>query len=315
MLRTVQSRISRLQSELEVETRTNNEFEEASRRSFTYLSEQVEVLKDGFNKLSDGVLEELETVVQRFNKRFDLMDSEMATNPEFERLLEKTNRKHEELLGRQESATRDVDAILDVIPKLENKIDAVRKEMEDMSMSIRTQARDGDSSLNRFEAQLQRMERESAQRLERQEVALREDIREELEQRTLHMQRSITQQMENMSKLLKETSFSVSPPSARKGDSTARRFDAGLSEPSTVVAARIESNLLSSETPSLAQRRSSETPTLSGPLSATRSSGGGISPAFSMRSSLAEMPRSTKSPTKSLTSPSRIESLRSLRLP
>jgi len=204
-----------------LETRTNNDFEAASRRSFShltercsYLTEQVQVLKDAFNKLSDGLLEELEMIGQRFSQRLDRVDSDLSEkDSRFERLLIETTKKHEGLIESQENLSRDVDTLLDVIPKLENKVDAVKKDMDGLSLSINDRLKDGDSHHGRFEAQLRRMDLEWEQRLGRQETALREELREDMEQRTLQLQRSISRQMENMSKVLQDTSLSSVIPS------------------------------------------------------------------------------------------------------
>merc|ERR1712232_798744 len=46
-------------------------------------------------------------------------------------------------------------------------------------------------------------------------TALREELREDLEQRTLQLQRAVTRQMENMSKVLQETRHSSPVPPFR----------------------------------------------------------------------------------------------------
>jgi hypothetical protein len=219
-----------MQSELELETRTNNEFEEASRRSFSYLTEQVQVLKDAFNKLSDGLLEELDMVSQTCSQRLDRIDSELSADrkdPRLERLLAESTSKHENLIEKHESLSSDVDTLLDVIPRLENKIDAVKKDMDGLSSSVTHRFKDGDSHQGRFEAQLRRFELEWEQRLGRQETSLRDELREDLEQRTLQLQRSITRQLESMNKVLQETTLpraaASAPPALEPRPDQARR--------------------------------------------------------------------------------------------
>ena len=58
MLRQVTNHIKKLQEELEAESSTNIEFEESSRRSFEFLTQQLKALKQAFNTLSDTLLEE-----------------------------------------------------------------------------------------------------------------------------------------------------------------------------------------------------------------------------------------------------------------
>lgn len=64
MLRQVTNHVKKLQDELQAEAETNIEFEDSSRRTFEYLTQQLKALKLAFNTLSDTLLEELEHISQ-----------------------------------------------------------------------------------------------------------------------------------------------------------------------------------------------------------------------------------------------------------
>merc|ERR1719235_2693738 len=70
MLRKVTARMKQLQEEVCLESVTNIEFEESSRRSFEFLSGQVKTLKEAFNTLTDTFLRELEHLSGAISSEF-----------------------------------------------------------------------------------------------------------------------------------------------------------------------------------------------------------------------------------------------------
>lgn len=326
----------RLQDELALESVTNIEFEEASRRSFDFLNEQVQILKEAFNKLTASMVEEVESMGGKFDKRLAALaqmqasqgrssdlplyyptspSSQLAMQPSMscpqfaatsmdelmrnvlpvvdelvmKRLNEKlgawpsmnskmgelseqisqinakfvdVSRKHREFqeklvvqekfnekLVAQDKATnervlrlekyaseaslhsiekstgrldkletlvdqsaRDVDAVLCVIPKLEDKVDGVSTEIHRLSESTKASLErldDGgvfvsnvaeDISERRVAAMASQLEARFESLLSREAA----DLREDMEQKHLKLQRSVTRQMESISKVLAE---------------------------------------------------------------------------------------------------------------
>jgi len=60
VMRRMTSRVNQLHDELALESVTNIEFEQSSRRSFEFLQSQVRTLKEAFNTLTDTILEEID---------------------------------------------------------------------------------------------------------------------------------------------------------------------------------------------------------------------------------------------------------------
>ncbi|CAK9071261.1 unnamed protein product [Durusdinium trenchii] len=60
IMRRMTSRVNQLHDELALESVTNIEFEQSSRRSFEFLQGQVRTLKEAFNTLTDTILEEID---------------------------------------------------------------------------------------------------------------------------------------------------------------------------------------------------------------------------------------------------------------
>lgn len=181
-----------LQDELALESVTNIEFEEASRRSFDNLNGQVQILKGAFNKLTDGLLEELDLMGGKVDQQLQQIASKKigVEGALVKELAEATKR--------QDSLSSDVDAILGVIPKLEDKVDSVLGEINRVNHTMNELRANTD--FQRLETQVQQLELDIEQRHRRLESELKEDV----EERLLKVQRSTNRQLESMSKVLAE---------------------------------------------------------------------------------------------------------------
>lgn len=195
MMRRMTGRMRQLQDEMALESVTNIEFEEASRRSFDFLHAQVQILKGAFNKLTDGLLEELDLMGCKVDQRLEqIAQKKIGVEGSIVRELSEATK-------RQQSLSNDVDAILSVIPKLEDKIDTIAIDLSQVNQSLNDQVQTKDD-LERLQLQVNQIERDFLQRHRQMEM----DMKEELDQRTLKIQRNVNRQLETMSKVLADGS-------------------------------------------------------------------------------------------------------------
>eukprot|EP00929_Paragymnodinium_shiwhaense_P114296 TRINITY_DN8263_c0_g1_i2.p1 TRINITY_DN8263_c0_g1~~TRINITY_DN8263_c0_g1_i2.p1 ORF type:complete len:276 (-),score=90.21 TRINITY_DN8263_c0_g1_i2:287-1114(-) len=217
MIRRLAGRMRQLQDELALESVTNIEFEEASRRSFDVLTSQVKSLKDAFNTLTDTLLEELDSIGSKVDEKLNKFTANlrediagMQVNKGNTELMDKLSRDIDAVVGRMQrleadrpslqlslnQLTHDMDTVLGVVPKLEDKIDSATNDMAKISESL------SERMVNRGSVDENRLRN------------LETELREDFEQRHLKLQRSITRQLESMSKVLAE----VGSPQGRRVD-------------------------------------------------------------------------------------------------
>merc|ERR1719316_1449526 len=103
--RKMTTRMKQLQEELALESVTNIEFEESSRRSFDFLTGQVKTLKEAFNTLTDTFLQELEHLSGAISSEFWRLEEgivkEVGDTLQKSEQLEKTIEEKSEQLERQ----------------------------------------------------------------------------------------------------------------------------------------------------------------------------------------------------------------------
>lgn len=222
MMKKVTNRVNQLQEELALESVTNIEFEESSRRSFEFLAAQVNTLKAAFNNLADTFLQELEHVRGEFGTEIHRLEEKSAnectrleekSSNECSRLAEKianecmrleeksTNecmRLEENLIKNEGDIQRlgkrvdhlssEVDTVLTAVPKIE---DSVLKSNHHFQDRLEQTA----NSLQKTTLMIQNLE----ERIGRTEDNLREDF----EQQYLQLQRNFTRQLDAINRVLK----------------------------------------------------------------------------------------------------------------
>lgn len=222
--------MNQLHDELALESVTNIEFEQSSRRSFEFLTGQVRTLKEAFNTLTDTLLEELDHLATGFRGELWRLDERQSafekgflrdTNDqqlrqqekqqqmqqdmqrhlqELQRQSERQTERQAELEKRVELMAQDLDTVLAVVPKIE---DTMLKSQAHLQERIGASLMDI-SKLNDVQAADRVKVSSISERLESRLRSLEGDMREELEQRHLKLQRSITRQLESMSRVLVE---------------------------------------------------------------------------------------------------------------
>eukprot|EP00930_Biecheleria_cincta_P072361 TRINITY_DN5976_c0_g1_i1.p1 TRINITY_DN5976_c0_g1~~TRINITY_DN5976_c0_g1_i1.p1 ORF type:complete len:374 (-),score=119.64 TRINITY_DN5976_c0_g1_i1:33-1154(-) len=278
IVRRMTSRVNQLHDELALESVTNIEFEQSSRRSFEFLQGQVRTMKEAFNTLTDTILEELDYLSSTtrsemwrlderqagFEKHFlrdcqdlqlrqqqqsqqlqqmqqvqvqqlqqlqqqvhgqmqqqltqqvqseiakqqvDLVKHQQDINGRFQELkqelnneLQKQQERHTDLEKRAELMAQDLDTVLSVVPKVE---DTMLKTTSHLQERIAGNTSDV-AKLNDAMAVDRMKATGTTERLEARMRSMESDLREEIEQRHLKLQRSITRQLESMSKALIE---------------------------------------------------------------------------------------------------------------
>lgn len=220
LMRKVTGRLKYLQDELSVESATNVEFEESSRRSFVFIAGQIKALKNAFQTLTDTLLEELEqlgnsvkaevgTLDQRIDKSLQVTrDLELSIKKEIDDVRIADSRSKDQVrtdlaritdLGSENERKlvqlqQDLDTVLGVIPKIEDTMlrsdSLLQEKIAAATLDI--------SKINDFVA----MERvRTGTSIDRMEAKMKE-IGEDIEARHQRLQRSLTKQIEQMSRVL-----------------------------------------------------------------------------------------------------------------
>jgi hypothetical protein len=221
LMRKVTGRLKYLQDELSVESATNVEFEESSRRSFVFIAGQIKALKNAFQTLTDTLLEELESLSNSVKTEVGTLDRRIDKSLEASRDLERAIKSELEDVrladfnGREQLRTdlgeqmvarisehekkvvqlqQDLDTVLGVIPKIEDTMlrsdSMLQEKIASATLDI--------SKINDFVA----MERvRTGTSIDRMEAKMKE-IGEDIEARHQRLQRSLTKQIEQMSRVL-----------------------------------------------------------------------------------------------------------------
>jgi len=195
--------MKQLQEELALESVTNIEFEESSRRSFDFLTGQVKTLKEAFNTLTDTFLQELEHLSGAISGEFFRLEEGIVKE------VGDTLQKSEQLEKHTEQLGKDLDAVLGVIPKIEDSMLRTNSHVQDRLEQVTVDVGRSSTALQLLEDKVKRVESE---------------LREEMEQKLLKQQRSITRQLENMSRVLMTDDN-------RAGDKTSHSLGSGMGGP------------------------------------------------------------------------------------
>ncbi|CAD7936843.1 unnamed protein product [Amoebophrya sp. A120] len=211
MLRQVTNHVKKLQEELQAEAETNIEFEDSSRRTFEYLTQQLKALKQAFNTLSDTLLEELENISAMVTEEL----AQVKDNPKLVRVEERQEKFNEELqdfstqtfdklkrLAEQDcfleskvdQLNSDMDTVLQVIPKIEDSFLKGDRLLNERQNAFGTEM----SKINDLLV-LQQSKQES--NFEKLEQRFR-DMNLEFDEKILRCQKSLQQQMEYVSRLV-----------------------------------------------------------------------------------------------------------------
>merc|ERR1719253_26529 len=149
MVRKLAYRFKNLQDELATESATNIDFEEASRRSFDILGNQVRALKGAFNTLTDAILEELdvfrhsvddalrqqrqdwtEQVHQLEQKDSDVKHMLLKLADEVKLVTSEQDQRLATADAMVQQCGQDLDAVLKIVPKLEDELQQQQRDLE-----------------------------------------------------------------------------------------------------------------------------------------------------------------------------------------
>eukprot|EP00916_Digyalum_oweni_P020397 GHVL01033952.1.p1 GENE.GHVL01033952.1~~GHVL01033952.1.p1 ORF type:complete len:405 (-),score=74.24 GHVL01033952.1:761-1975(-) len=131
------SRLKVLQDEIVAESTTNIEFEEYSRQTFDFFTQQIKALKSAFNTLTDVMIEELEQLkcdvkaeisaaFSKSNHRADIIEQDTKKQLQDLRQFkaenyQKTERDVNKIKKLYDDQQRDIDTLLQVVPKVEDQ--------------------------------------------------------------------------------------------------------------------------------------------------------------------------------------------------
>jgi len=207
LMRKVTGRLKYLQDELSVESATNVEFEESSRRSFIFIAGQIKALKNAFQTLTETLLEELEelsvSVKGELASQDKILESQREMHQEFKKdaedLRKADDKGREELAARvsdqhkkMEQLQKDLDTVLGVIPNIEDTM--LRSDI--MLQEKISSATQDISKINGIVG-LERVR--TGKRIDVLEAKVK-DISDDVEGRHQRLQRSLAKQIEQMSR-------------------------------------------------------------------------------------------------------------------
>lgn len=155
--------------------------------------------------------EELATLtsrVQELQQQQEKMEKGSVASQQLQQDFLRHQTAFSDLEKRAELMAQDLDTVLGVVPKVE---DTMLKTTSHLQERISATAMDV-SKLNDAVAVDRMKASGTTERLESKMKALESDLREELEQKHLKLQRSITRQMESMSRALIESDRAVGIP-------------------------------------------------------------------------------------------------------
>lgn len=199
MLRKMTTRMKQLQEEVGLESVTSMEFEESSRRSFEFLTGQVKTLKEAFNTLTDTFLQELENLSGAISSEFWRLEDGILKD--FGEQLGDTMHRGEQLEKHTEQLAKDLDAVLGVIPKIEDSMLRTNRHVQEALHKNEEKIEQVSLDVIRSSTAVQNLE----EKVGKVGTDLREELISEIDQRLLKQQRSITRQLEGMSAKLNET--------------------------------------------------------------------------------------------------------------
>merc|ERR1719316_46262 len=150
--RKMTTRMKQLQEELALESVTNIEFEESSRRSFDFLTGQVKTLKEAFNTLTDTFLQELEHLSGAISGEFFRLEEGIVKD------VGDTLQKSEQLEKHTEQLGKDLDAVLGVIPKIEDSMLRTNAHVQDRLEQVALDAGRSSTALQLLEDKVNRIE-------------------------------------------------------------------------------------------------------------------------------------------------------------
>lgn len=199
MMRKVTHRVNQLQEELALESVTNIEFEESSRRSFDFLIAQVNTLKAAFNNMTDTFLQELDHLSGAFGNEVQRLDEICVKDKANAQRLEK----------RIDHINGELDSVLNVVPKIEESMlrssQHFQERLEQTSSRLQDRLDQASSSLaDRLEQTSLNLQKGilMMQNLEERVNRTEEALREELEQKCLQLQRNFTRQFEGLNRIM-----------------------------------------------------------------------------------------------------------------
>jgi len=223
LLRTVAVKFKKLQDEIATESVAGLEFEECTRKTLNVLNGQVVTLKDAFNTLVDVLTAEMDMVksaaqneVTSVIERVELQHKHTlrATDEQAERV----EAVREQLTVDRRELTRDVSEARET---LSCEISLARSEASDAARRVEQVVQDVDTlrkAIPRMEERLQESQQQTTthfqektdrlasmvERVDSHSRNVDSSLREELESRHIRLQKSITSQLERMSRVLIE---------------------------------------------------------------------------------------------------------------
>jgi len=159
-------------------------------------------------QISQQLQVELAACKQELRKEMqELLQKQEKSGQELQQEFQRAQDRQAELEKRAELMAQDLDTVLGVVPKVE---DTMLKTTSHLQDRISGNAMDV-TKLNDAMAVDRLKVNGNTERLEARMKSMETDLREELEQRHLKLQRSITRQLESMSRALVESDRPVGP--------------------------------------------------------------------------------------------------------
>lgn len=190
IMRRMTSRVNQLHDELALESVTNIEFEQSSRRSFEFLQSQLRTLKEAFNTLTDTILEELDVLSGTVRGELWRLDERQTG---FEKALVRDN--HEQQL-RQQQHTQQMQQQTQQMQQQTTQLQTNSQQLQQHTQQIQQHGHQLHQQTQQFQHHAQQLQQHTAQ-LQQMTSQIQQQLQQshQVTQQSQHIQSHLPQQL------------------------------------------------------------------------------------------------------------------------
>jgi len=182
-MRRMTSRVNQLHDELALESVTNIEFEQSSRRSFEFLQSQLRTLKEAFNTLTDTILEEIDFLSGTVRGELWRLDERQSG---FEKALVRDS--HEQQLRQQQNVQQ--------LQQQSQQLQSNSQQLQQHSQQIQQHGHQLHQQTQQFQQHTQQLQQQAAQ-LQQMTSQVQQQLQQsqQVSQQSQQMQSQLPQQL------------------------------------------------------------------------------------------------------------------------
>lgn len=201
IMRRMTSRVNQLHDELALESVTNIEFEQSSRRSFEFLQSQVRTLKEAFNTLTDTILEEIDFLSGTVRGELWRLDERQTG---FEKALVRDC--HDQQLRQQQQVQQ--------VHQQSQQLQQHSQQLQQHSQQISQHAQQLSQQTQQYQQQSQKLQQQSAQLHQmssqiQQQLQQSQQATQQMTQQSQQLQSQLPQQLTQQLQLQLQQHFTL----------------------------------------------------------------------------------------------------------